>query len=523
MVKMPDSCDVLIVGAGAAGSLMAARFAAAGKSVLVLEAGPAWDEDALISSHHWSRRLRWGGPSVAVQGDNPLGFGFNAGWGTGGAALHHYGTWPRLHREDFLMRSLHGRGADWPLAYEDLLPHYNKIQDEVGISGDVAREDWRSDHIPYPMPPLPHSRQADALERGFNALGLSIAPAPMAINSMPYRGRPACLNDGWCDAGCPILALANPLAVYQPIAIENKARFLADSPVTRLVTDRADRVSGVFYRTKGGALHFQPARLVILAASVVHNPALLLQSVSSAHPDGLGNRFDQVGRGVMSHYGVVAFGMFTDETDPHLGVTGAQWICHAGYRKDSHPQPAFGSFQWLAAPSIKPNDVGGIAASRFELYGAALDDFVRRASRHIGSMVGMAEQLPDRANRVTLTTEQTDWGTARPVLTNRFSESEKALWRRMRDQGLEILAAAGATEHWHGPPMNAHLMGGTAMGTDPEQSVTDKIGRVHDMRNLFIAGAGLFPTAGAVNPTFTLHALADRSAAHILDHWAHYI
>jgi choline dehydrogenase-like flavoprotein len=64
-----------------------------------------------------------------------------------------------------------------------------------------------------------------------------------------------------------------------------------------------------------------------------------------------------------------------------------------------------------------------------------------------------------------------------------------------------------------------HNMGGTIMGKDPAASVTDGFGTVHGVGNLFVAGSSLFPTSGAVNPTFTVHALAARSAAHLIDNW----
>ena len=57
-----------------------------------------------------------------------------------------------------------------------------------------------------------------------------------------------------------------------------------------------------------------------------------------------------------------------------------------------------------------------------------------------------------------------------------------------------------------------HIMGGTVMGNDPSQSVTDSYGRVHDTDNLYVAGPSLFPGTGAVNPTFTMSALASRQA-----------
>lgn len=83
-------------------------------------------------------------------------------------------------------------------------------------------------------------------------------------------------------------------------------------------------------------------------------------------------------------------------------------------------------------------------------------------------------------------------------------------------EGQEIFRAAGATEVWTGPRVAMHIMGGTVMGDAPEHSVTDSFGRVHDTENLFVAGPSLFPSSGAVNPTFTLSALASRQADHLL-------
>ena len=145
---------------------------------------------------------------------------------------------------------------------------------------------------------------------------------------------------------------------------------------------------------------------------------------------------------------------------------------------------------------------------------------MRSAVRHVGNMFGMAEQLPDPANRVTLSRSMTAWGTRAPIVTNRFSADETALWSQMRDQGIEVLKAAGAPQPWHSPPLTAHLAGGTIMGEDASQSVTNSYGQAHGIRNLFLAGPGLFPTIAGVNPTFTVHALALRSAEQILNKWS---
>jgi choline dehydrogenase-like flavoprotein len=520
--KTLDPVDVVIVGAGAAGVVYAAKLASAGKSVVILEAGPPWTMGDLISSQIWARRLRWGGPFIETTGDNPVGFGYNAGWGVGGAALHHYGTWPRLHESDFKVRSQHGRGLDWPINYADLRSWYDLVQAEVGISGDAEAEVWRPPGAPYPLPPIKQFPQSEVLKRGFAALEKRVAPAPMAITTAEYNGRPECLYDGWCDAGCPIQALANPQTIYLPIAEGAGAQIRANSPVTRLLARSADVIDAVEYRDGEGQLYVQPAKIVVLAASVTGNPGILLNSRNSWHPNGLGNARDQVGRYVQTHGLVSIVGLFPEETTPHLGVFGAHLICHDDYAKDG-TAGAFGSRQWLIAPSIKPNDLAGLAVSRSDLWGPALDAFMRRAVKHAANMIGMIEDLPHADNRVELTGKLTPWGVSGVRLVHRFDADAKALWQAHKAQGLEIFRRAGAVEGpWASPMNSAHLMGGTIMGDDPATSVTDAFGRVHGLRNLVVGGPGLFPTSGAVNPTYTVHALAARSAADILDRWGDY-
>lgn len=213
-----DAVDAVIVGSGASGSLLAAKLSQAGKRVVVLEAGPARTTQDMISSQIWARRLKWSRPPSETLGADPIAVTFGSGWGAGGAAVHHYAVWLRRHQDDFDMFSRFGVGLDWPISYDELRPYYDRIQREVGISGDAEAEVWRPPGEPYPMPPLKLFGQAMLISKGFSELGLRASPLPMGINSVPYNGRPACLYDGWCDAGCPILALANPLALYLPQA-----------------------------------------------------------------------------------------------------------------------------------------------------------------------------------------------------------------------------------------------------------------------------------------------------------------
>ncbi len=528
-----DKVDLLIVGSGASASVFAAKAAQAGKQVLMLEAGPERRSSDLISSQIWARRLKWGGSPVEEEGNLRVGYSFNAGYGTGGSALHHYGVWPRLHENDFALKTQHKLGNDWPFAYAELQTYYDRIQSEVGISGDATQEVWRPPGAPYPMPPLPVFPQGNIIARGFKKLGKTTAPIPLAINSQPYHGRQSCLYDGWCDAGCPNGALANPLTTYLPLARKAKASIRHNATVTRILSnDKGDRATGVVYRDEHGGTHTQWAEVVVLAAFAIENPRLLLVSANSRHPQGLGNDFDQVGRYLMTHPAVSVFALFEDETYPYQGVTGGQLISQDGYNsKDSYnskdginkkrsKKDSFGSYQWLIANAMKPNDLLGIANSRADLYGEALEQFMQKAVRHMATMVAVGEDIPQAENRVTLSQQKDQFGLPVAKASHNLAPSTRALAQHMASEGKEIMHAAGATETWAGATVGMHIMGGTIMGNKVETSVTNAFGQCHGINNLIIAGPGLFPSCGAVNPTFTIHALALRSVEHLLSQWA---
>ncbi len=510
--------DVIIVGAGAAGSLLAAKLAQAGRRVVVLEAGPAWKSGDMVSSQIWARRLKWGGAPVLSGGKHPIGYNMASGWGLGGAALHHYAGWPRLHPEDFRLKSLYGRSRDWPIAYDDLRPFYDRIQEEVGLSGDAAAEVWRPAGAPYPLPPLPVFKQGELLARGFHALGMTTAPYPAAILSQPYKGRAACLYDGWCDAGCPIMALANPLAIYIPQAQAAGAQFLTHSTVARVQVDKRNHATGVEYFDSKGARKTLHASVVILASAAIQNSRILLSSTSAKQPHGIANSSGLVGKSIMAHALAQLYGMFDEETDCHLGVSGAQLTCQDGYAKQQ-PGRSFGSTMWAIANAVKPNDLLGIANTRPDIMGPALHDFMKRGAKHLAILGALCESLPDDANRVSLASEKDRFGLPLPRVSHTLGNEAMALWVHTIEQGKTIYKAAGSKEYWSAPPVFAHIAGGTVMGTDAANSVTDSYGRCHDVNNLLVAGSSLFPTAGAVNPTYTIHALGLRTAEHLIAHW----
>lgn len=516
-----EKVDAIVVGSGAAGSSIAAKLAVGGKQVVILEAGPERGNDDLVSSGIWARRLKWAGSPVIEDGDNPVGHAFNAGYGVGGSAMHHYAVWPRLHEEDFQSRSLYDEGVDWPISYEDLQPYYDTVQEECGISGDAEQEIWRPPGDPYPMPGVPLFTQGEILARGFEKLGMATAPLPLAITSMEYKGRAPCIWDGWCDSGCPIGALANPLTIHLPIALQAGAILATRSTVTRILLDESgEYVTGVEYATQTGDKKRLMADLVVLAAFSVQNPRLLLASASDQHPYGLANSSGTVGQSIMTHPAALVYGLFEEQTQCYMGAFGGQLVNQDSYAKNTHAASgAFGSYQWMIANAVKPNDLLGISNTRPDLFGNDLHDFMKNSAPHFASMTGVVEDLPVAENTVSLTDQFDACGTPLAKVTHTTHAKSKALWQAALAEGKAVFEAAGAKEVWSGPQAGMHIIGGTVMGNDPHSSVTNSYGQCHDIANLIIAGSGLFPSSAGVNPTYTIHALTARSGDYLLANW----
>ncbi|MEA3182166.1 MAG: hypothetical protein QOI59_5689 [Gammaproteobacteria bacterium] len=504
-----------MVGAGAAGAVAAAVLARRGKRVIVLESGPAWQPRELYNSLVWGRRLRWAAPPALMAGSDPFQHSFNIGRGLGGSALHHYGCWPRMSRADF-------RG--WPMDYDELRPYYDRIQSEVGISGDAAKEIWRPPGEPYPMPPLPVFRHGELLAGGFEKLGIHVSPQPMAINSIPYKGRPSCQYDGWCDSGCSILALANPQAVYLPEALRAGAQLRSNVNVTRLLAVRkrgpfgeAERLRGVAWRDSRNGSGIVEAQFVVLAANAIQNARLLLSSSTFDGSHALANSSGLLGCFFTYHSNVSVVGEFDEPTHNSLGpVAGTLYTRIPG---GQGTDAALGQSMWHIGVSIKPTDVTGMANWRSDLMGPELTEFLERRAPRMANCIALGEVGARRENRIEIAGERDRWGVPLARVIVSLEARDKALLRRLGETGLAACKAAGARDAWIAGYGNSHAMGGTIMGRDTRTSVTDSYGICHDVANLAIVGSGVYPTSLAINPTYTIHALTLRTAERILSLW----
>ena len=274
--KPGATVDFVVIGSGAAGGTIARELSRAGLDVVVLEQGPRYtpadfqhDEFAnwidLKLSNDLERNpqtFRQSAAEVAKRVKD-----FPAAWyapNVGGSTSHFTANYWRLHEVDFDERSRIGAipgttFADWPISYAELEPYYTKVEWEVGVSGLAGASPFDPPRSkPYPMPPLPVKSSGVLLERGARKLGLHPFPAPMAIASVPYRGRAACAHCGFCIGfGCEMQAKSGTMFTMIPEAeATGHCEVRPLSYVTRIETNAAGRTTGVVVLRPGQARAF---------------------------------------------------------------------------------------------------------------------------------------------------------------------------------------------------------------------------------------------------------------------------
>jgi choline dehydrogenase-like flavoprotein len=212
-----DEVDLVVVGAGAGGSVLAQRLARRGWRIAVLVAGPFWDPDRdWVSDEAGAHELYWTERRI-IGGEDPVELGQNnSGHGVGGSMIHYAGYAPRFHPSDFETFSRDGVGHDWPISYEDLKPHYERLERELPVAG----QDWPwGDPHGYPHAPHPVSGMAERAMYGARQAGIEMRVGPVAIVNGTFGNRPHCIYRGFCLQGCKVNAKASPLVTHIPDAL----------------------------------------------------------------------------------------------------------------------------------------------------------------------------------------------------------------------------------------------------------------------------------------------------------------
>ena len=166
-----------------------------------------------------------------IGGDDPVELGKNnSGHGVGGSMIHYAGYAPRFHPSDFETCTRDGVGADWPIAYAELKPHYEHVERELPVAG----QDWPwGDPHSYPHAAHPISGAAEQGRRGALAAGIEMRVGPVAIPNGTFGNRPHCIYRGFCLQGCKVNAKASPYVTHLPDAIEHGVEVRADAHAVR--------------------------------------------------------------------------------------------------------------------------------------------------------------------------------------------------------------------------------------------------------------------------------------------------
>ncbi len=559
---MANDYDVVIIGTGVAGALVAWKLAEAKCKVLVLDAGEERlaqaDRDAFVKAfaeavqnnktpsepyvdpenRKFARSPDVEDFKVSKPGENPLLYFRQAGPDVfksqyqrlvGGSTWAWRGNCPRYIPNDFKLQALYKQGVDWPISYDDLEPWYCDAEDALGVAGN--HDEWnnlRGAHRSrkFPMQEIAQCCGDRQLKKAlkeayFEGVELEILSLPQARNSQPYDGRPPCHGNSNCIPLCPIQAKYDA-TVHVKKAMQLGATLISKAVVTDLKLGPSGTVSEVSYKTWDGQQQTPvTGKIVVLASHAIETVKILLMSNGGT---GLANSSDQVGRNLMDHPGgegaaIVPFPVF-----PFRGPQSTSCI---EALRDHKYRSQFCAFRMTIGDdgwgrTQHPYDtLTGLQGRK--LFGEELQETLRKTVTHQLRIAYSTEQLPEAENRVTLDTETDDLGIPKPAIAYRVGQYTRDGMEYVQKAIKFIFTKIGAPEQtWEFTDLKAgafsgsgHIMGTCRMGSDPKSSVVDAEGRSHDVKNLFIVGSSVFPTSSTVNPTLTLAALAMRTAASI--------
>lgn len=556
--------DVLVVGLGAVGGIIAGELAKSGANVLALEKGSHYQPDDFYLKHDEIKYFTRGAIVPSMETDpitwrpnresqavvlpwaaGLLGVGdpfqIPPSIGTGGGTLHWGGMQWRHREADFRMRSAvverFGEGVlpedtnlvDWPLTYADLERYYDQVEWGTGVSGQAGNIGGTV--IPggnpfetprqrgYPMPPLQQSATDKLFAEACTRLGYHPFPVAAAIASEPFKGRNACVYCGFCHGfPCHVGAKSSSrvTSIEEGLATGN----LTIVPFARTYRVNRDstgkRVTGVSYFGSDHQSHEIEADTVVLSTYVLENTRLLLAS-------GI-NGNGQVGQNLCIHN----YGWFTcvlpEPTNPFMGT-----LVAASAIEDltSERVPDNDEGVIWGSPIISfPDDTQPIEAVHnlpptLPRWGRNFKSWLQDNYRHLYKMYSITSTLPSKQFYCDLDPTVKD-GYGQPALriTHNWTQYDRNSVNYFMKVKRRIGQEMEMVESWEDRPdpryhVSVHDTGAHRMGEDPATSVVNVHGEVHECAGLFAVGGGQFPTLPAYNPTETIQALAFLTADHL--------
>ncbi|MGH9309210.1 MAG: GMC family oxidoreductase [Vicinamibacterales bacterium] len=565
IVRSRTMYDVCVVGSGAGGGMAAMVLAEQGANVVMLEAGPMWDATLDTFMYAWpystprrgavTPQRHFGEFDAALGGWTLEGEPYTSAPGSRfdwfrsrmlGGRTNHWGRISlRFGPDDFRRKSLDGLGDDWPITYDDIKPYYDKIDRFIGIFG-VNLPQFRNEPDGIFMPPPKPRCYELKIKQACDRLNIPSVPSRLSILTKPLNGRPACHFCGQCGRGCSTHSnFSSPSVLIPPALKTGRVKIIANAMAREVTVDETGLASGVTYVDKNTSRdnHIR-ARIVVLAASACESARILLNSKSSKFPQGLANSSGTVGKYLMDSTGTSVRGFIPALMDniPHNedGTGGMHlytpwWLDNKkldfprGYHIEPGggrrmPSAGFGS----GVHNYATNDPAGHPQA-FGGYGKQLKNDYRRLYGATVGFAGRGEQIPNPDTYCEIDPNVVDkWGI--PVLRFHFkwTDHEYKQAKHMQETFRGIIAEMGGTPMTEMPTAEEgygieaggriiHEVGVTRMGNNPSTSVLNAHCQAHDVKNVFVADAGPFVSQADKNCTWTILALAMRTAEYIAD------
>lgn len=541
--QQQNTYDAIVVGSGISGGWAAKELCEKGLKVLMLERGAPvehpnyltatknpWEfpyrgrltqedrERSFVQARHYS--FRHDNKHYYINDrENPYEeikrFDWIRGDTVGGRSL----LWARLSWRwsdfDFEANAKDGHGVDWPIRYKDLAPWYEYVETFIGVSGQAEG----IPHLPDGkfQPPM----EMNCVEKDFKAKveamfpGRKVTIGRTANLTQPVKGRGQCQFRDLCHRGCPYGAYFSTNASTLPAAFATGNLTLRpNSLVNKVIYDeKKEKAVGVeiIDRETNEVIEFY-SRIIFLNAATLGTTFILLNSISSRFPNGLGNGSDQVGRNLMDHH---------KQAGATADVDGFEDQYYSGRRPTGIYIPRYRNLSDKRPDYLRGFGVqGGAGRDGWNSVDAIGEELKTKAQTpgpwHIG-LGAFGECLPYPDNRAVLNTNKKDkWGRNTLSVDCEFRENEKAMQQDMAASSAEMLEAVGYKNVK--PYMNTsfpgnanHEMGTARMGRDKRTSVLNAFNQMHEVPNVFITDGSCMTSSGNLNPSLTYMALTARA------------
>lgn len=562
--------DVVIIGFGWTGSLMARELAETGLNILALERGEQRDTWPDFAYPRIADELTYGirlklfqdlaRETVTVRhtsADHAMPYrrygSFLPGNGVGGAGVHWNGMLWRPLETDLKMHSMvterYGASTipadmtlqDYPVSYQELEPFFEKFEKICGTAGQVGNLSGETiiggnpfeapRRSPYPTKPLKQQYAGQLFAQAAENLGYNPFPVPAANCTGPWKNPygvqlGVCNYCGFCERfGCFNGSKASPQSAVLPSLRQFKNFSLrTQAQVQRINTDASGKkATGVIWVDEQGQQHDQPADLVILSAFQLHNVRLMLLS-------GIGKPYNpQSGEGVVGrNYAYQMNGgltLFFDESHNFnpFAASGVTGIFIDDFNAGNFDQSGLG---FIGGATIGAATSGGRPIQQMTLpkasplWGSGWKKSIKQHYLHSMTISSSGSVMPYKQCYLDLDPTYRDVH-GQPLLRMTFDwqPNELKMTQFMQGKAEQIARAIGpqhveshfmqAGAHYDVRPyQSTHTTGGTVMGDSPATSVVNRYLQSWDVPNLFVLGASVFPQNLAYNPTGIVGATA---------------